>query len=576
MRTLPLTDPIRRAAAGLLALTAACSTPPDDLHLAKLADMDIAADIDARLARFAPVEIRADLGDLSEQDRQVLAELIAASRPMGEIFLRQAGHQNVALRQALRDAVGPMAAAARRYFRVMAGPWDRLDESNFLGAGGERPEGAGFYPQDMSREEFRDWLEDRPDDRESFESLFTVLVRRGNALTGGLTSGLAAVPYAKAYEPWLEDSARHLLQAAERTGDPSLRRFLESRAKAFRTDDYYQSDKDWMDLDGRIEITIGPYEVYEDRLLGLKAAYEAFVTVVSKELSEKLTAYKSELPFLERNLPIPDEIKNLDRGTESPIRVADLVYSDGDTRAGVQTIAFNLPNDERVREEKGSKKVILRNVMDAKYATIMEPLAKRVLDEAHHADLRQQAFFDETLFHELSHGLGPGKLVLDGRETEVRKELGAIYSTSEECKADVMGAYNVLAMIDQGHFDAEYRTPFLTTYFAGLFRSVRFGVAEAHGRGACAQIRYFVEQGGASFDPATGRYTIDVGRLEELIGALTREICVQQAAGDQAGSVAFFERYGVLDADLERVLGGLEDLPVDIRPIFVDAGETGN
>ena len=273
---------------------------------------------------------------------------------------------------------------------------------------------------------------------------------------------------------------------------------------------------------------------------------------------------------MEQNLPIPDAIKNPDRGTESPIRVADLFFSGGDTRSGVQTIAFNLPNDERVRKEKGSKKVILRNVMDAKFKRIMKPIASRVLDASHQGDLIQDGFFNETLFHELSHGLGPGILVIDGRKTEVRRELGAIYSACEEAKADVMGAWNVLFMIDRGVFGKSYRRPFLTTYFAGLFRSTRFGVAEAHGKGAAAQLNYFVEKGGAVRDASTGRYKIDIDALERLIGELTRDICVLQAAGDRAGTEAFFAKYGILTPGLEATLGTLTDIPVDIRPIYAD------
>ena len=349
---------------------------------------------------------------------------------------------------------------------------------------------------------------------------------------------------------------------------------MKSRAAAFFTDDYYQSDKDWMDLESKVEITIGPYEVYEDRLFGRKAAFESFVTVVSEELSENLSVYKNELPGMEANLPIPEEIKNPNRGSESPIRVADLVFSAGDTRAGVQTIAFNLPNDERVREEKGSKKVILRNVMDAKFETILDPLARRVIDPAQHGELVATAFFNETLFHELSHGLGPGKIVVDGRATEVRLELQEIYSSCEECKADVMGAWNVLYMIDRGHFEKSYRRPFLVTYFAGLFRSIRFGIGEAHGRGAAVQLNYFIEKGGAKRNPATGSYQVDPERLEVLIGELTKEICVLQAAGDKAGTIALFDRYGIVTPDLEATLAALTEIPVDIRAIYAVAGES--
>lgn len=556
--------------AGILVSALGCaapSGPKSEVVIEPEVDMDIqiAPDLDQRLARFAPVVIETDLSGLSAVDRQVLDELIAASKLMGEIFLRQAWTQNPVVLEQLQALHDPQREEALTYFRMMVGPWDRLDETNFLGDEA-RPEGAGFYPADLESAELAAWVARYPGDKEAVEGLFYVVKRT-------VDGGLRAVPYSTEYRAWLEPAAAHLRRAADLTDNRSLATFLRSRADAFTSDDYYQSDMDWMDLDSTIEATIGPYEVYEDRLLGAKAAFESFITVVSPELSEQLSKFKAELPFMERNLPIPDAIKNMDRGTESPIRVADLVFSGGDTRAGVQTIAFNLPNDERVREAKGSKKVLLRNVMVAKFDTIMLPVARRILDPSHHDELSSEAFFNETFFHELSHGLGPGRIVVDGRKTEVRKELAEIYSTAEECKADVMGAYNVLAMIDKGHFSAEFRRPFLVTYFAGLFRSARFGVAEAHGRGAAAQINYFVEQGGAVLDPETRRYRVDTQRLEQLISDLTAELCELQAAGDKIATLVLFERHGRITPELESVLAGLEGIPVDIRPIYTAAGE---
>lgn len=522
----------------------------------------IADDVAERLARFEPVKILVNREELSEIEEKVLAELVAASRLMGEIFHRQAWAGNPDMRVRLLTSGDKNAATALQLFDVMVGPWDRLNEEPFVG-GAVRPHGAGYYPSDMTEGEFNAWVAAHPDQKSDLEGLFHVVKRAADG-------GLVAVPYSQIYARWLSPAAAHLRRAADLTENQSLKTFLRSRAAAFSSGDYYQSDKDWMDLDGHVEVTIGPYEVYEDRMFAAKAAFESFVTVVSHDLSRKLGAYKDLLPDMEQNLPIPEAIKNPNRGTESPIRVADLFYSGGDTRSGVQTIAFNLPNDERVRKEKGSKKVILRNVMDAKFKLIMKPIAQRVLHEDHQSDLIQSGFFNETLFHELSHGLGPGLLVLNGRKTEVRRELGAIYSACEEAKADVMGAWNVLFMIERGIFEQSYRRPFLTTYFAGLFRSTRFGVAEAHGKGAALQLNYFVEKGGATRDESTGRYSIDIEVLARLIGELTRDICVMQAAGDKVGTEAFFAKYGILTSGLAATLESLTDIPVDIRPIYAD------
>jgi hypothetical protein len=369
----------------------------------------------------------------------------------------------------------------------------------------------------------------------------------------------------------LEPAAALLKEAADLTENESLRRFLELRADAFLTDDYYESEKAWMDLDSRIEVTIGPYEVYEDELMAQKTAFEAFVTVSDPKASEDLTRFKQLLPAMEANLPIPEELKS-ERGTESPIRVVDLVFSGGDTRAGVQTIAFNLPNDERIRSEKGSKKVMLRNVMKAKFEKIMLPVAQEVISEAQLHLLSDEAFFQQTVFHELSHGLGPG-YVSGQEDLEVREALQELYSAVEEAKADVMGAYNILFMIDQGEFPKAFRNQLLVTYFAGLFRSVRFGTSEAHGRGAATQINYFLSLQAATVQ-ADGRFVVDLGQLAQAIRDLVREICLLQAAGDKAAAQRLLDEKGKLTLPIEQVLDRLTGVPVDIRPIYTTAGET--
>jgi hypothetical protein len=339
------------------------------------------------------------------------------------------------------------------------------------------------------------------------------------------------------------------------------------RADAFGTDDYYESDLAWMDLDAPVEVTIGPYETYEDELFGYKAAFEAFVTVALPEESAALDQYKAKLPWLERNLPIADEHKNLNRGSESPIRVVDLVFSGGDTKAGVQTIAFNLPNDERVREAKGSKKVLLRNIMQAKYDRILVPIAEQVLAPEDATRLSFDAFRDEVLHHELSHGLGPGKIVLDGRETEVRLELKELYSTLEEAKADVMGIYNILALIDDGVMPAELRDSLEPTYVAGLIRSARFGLDEAHGQGTVAQLNYLLEEGALRLDEEDRLAAVSEA-FPAAIEKLLAEMLMLQATGDYEGTKTFLDRYGVASDALRNLVGRLENVPVDIKPVY--------
>ena len=524
--------------------------------------LGVADNVAERLEQYAPTDMTADLSSLTDEDRQVLGLIIEGSRYMDEIFLRQVWQGNPGLQAELQGVEGPEMDAARAYFTVNFGPWDRLAEmAPFVGTKAHPP-GAGYYPEDMDRAEFENWIADHPEDEGAFTSEFTVIRRQDD--------GLVAVPYAQEYRQWLEPVIAKLREAAAATDNASLRSFLSLRADAFETDDYYDSDVAWMELDSPVEVTIGPYETYEDSLFGYKAAYEAFVTVALPAESAALEGFKQELPWLEMNLPIPEEHKNLDRGTESPIRVVDVLFAGGDTKAGVQTLAFNLPNDERVREAKGSKKVMLRNILQAKFDKILVPIAERVLASEDLSRVSFDAFFNESLHHELSHGLGPGLIQVDGRDTEVRLELKDLYSTMEEAKADVMGIYNILALIEKGVMPEELRDSLEVTYVAGLFRSARFGVHEAHGQGVVSQFNYLLEKGALEVD-AEGRFHAVSERFPSTIETLLTEMLMLQANGDYEGTAAFLETYGQASEPLLKAIGRLDDVPVDIRPSYPQA-----
>jgi len=514
-----------------------------------------------KVSQFAPAELTVDITALSEAEQLTLNKLIAAARKMDPIFDRQAWIGNPALRDKLAKGASPFKL---EYFDIMRGPWDRQDHFAPFAIETPHPPGAGFYPENLSVDDFKRWLADHPADKAAFESLTTVIERT--------STGLTAVPYSKAYAEWLEPAAELLRQAAATTENKSLKKFLESRAAAFASDDYYASDKDWMDLDSPVEITIGPYETYEDELLGLKASFEAFVTISDPKASADLARFKNYLPDMEQHLPIPDAMKTK-RGAESPIRVVDLVFSAGEARKSVQTIAFNLPNDEKVRAEKGAKKVLLRNLIATKFNVIMRPIGERVLDGSQVRFLDDQAFFQEVLFHELSHSLGPAFTKKDGKPVDVRVALEASYSALEEAKADVMGAYNVLYMIERGEFPKEMREKLLISYFAGLFRSVRFGVAEAHGKGAALQINRIVEAGAATVDTSSGKFKVDLEKLETAISDLVRDICKIQHEGDKPAADALLAKYGVVSPAMQHVLGTFTGIPVDIRPMYPLAGE---
>lgn len=535
--------------AALLALLLVPSLAIADHH----GGIQVVDDIEARRAQFQPMELSAKLDHLSSGDHQALDLLIEAADLMDQIFFRQAWAKNPEFSQ----KVAKLPEAAREYYRIMYGPWDRLTEENFLG-GGHKPEGAGYYPDDMTAEEFEAWIAAHPGDEEAFKSLHTVIRRDGDKLV--------AIPYREYYAEFLKPAAELLRKASAAADNQSLKTYLASRAEAFLTDDYFQSDMDWMDLDGDLEIVIGPYENYEDKLFGYKAAFEAFLCVVDPQDSADLARFKDELPWLERNLPIPDEHKNLDRGSESPIRVADEVYTAGDTRAGVQTIAFNLPNDERVREAKGSKKVLLKNVMRAKYDAILVPIADHALPVGNQDKVTFDAYFNFVLFHELSHGLGPGKIVKDGKETEVRLELKDLYSAIEEAKADVMGMWALYELADKGVVDRSIADNLAWTVIPGLFRSARFGVTEAHGLGVVVQFNYLIEKGAMVVED--GRFVPVDGKWREGVRDLCHDLTMLQANADYDAAKAFVDKYGPVSPEMQAVFDALGDIPVDVDPVY--------
>jgi hypothetical protein len=548
------------ASISLVLLMAGCGTNEmEEPEMVADGALSVVGDVEERLARFAPTELSADISELSESEIETLGHVLAAARLMDEIFLRQVSDEN----PALREQVAGMSEAVQIYFDASFGPWDRLDEDPFLGST-PKPAGAGYYPADLTKEEFEGWLEANPGDREAFESLHTLIRRDGDRLV--------AVPYSEAFLEWLSPAADHLRQAAAATENESLRDFLTKRADAFLSDDYYESDLAWMDLDAPVEITIGPYEVYEDGLYGYKAAFEAFVTVYLPEESVQLDRFKAALPWLESNLPIPDEHKNPNRGTESPIRVVDEIFVGGDSKAGVQTLAFNLPNDERVRESKGSKKVMLRNMLRAKYEKLLVPISERVLVPEDVERVSFDAFFAESLHHELSHGLGPGTITIDGRETEVRKELKELYSVMEEAKADVMGTYNIMALAERGEISELVKETIEPTYVAGLFRSARFGVHEAHGQGVISQFNYLLDHGALEIDEE-GRFRTVSEAFPGVIEQLLTEMLMLQALGDYEGTKAFLDTYGHPRQELLDAIGQLEGVPVDILPIYTTADD---
>ncbi len=513
------------------------------------------------VAKFSPTDIGMDESKIPEQHRTVIAKLVEAAEIMDDLYLNQVSAQNPKWREEL--AGDPSHADTLAAFDIMYGPWNRLDHNKPFFGEVEKPKGATFYPEDIKKEELEGWIESHPDLKEAFTGYFTVIQRDGD--------GLKAVPYSEFYKKWLEPAAKLLDEAAELAKDARLKKYLTARAKAFRDNEYRQSDMDWMDLgDGDIEIVIGPYEVYEDELMGYKAAFETFLALRDPEDSRDLARIKSFMPKMEAFLPIPDEHKNLSRGSESPISVVEVLFTAGDTRAGVQTLAFNLPNDEVVREKKGSKKVMLKNVAHAKFNKILVPIAGRLMREDQAKNVSFKAFFNHTLVHETAHGLGPGKITVtkDGKKvkTTVNAELKELYPAIEECKADILGSYLNYLLIEEGLHEESFVENMYASLLGGFFRSVRFGAAEAHGKSNIIQFNWLMEKGAIILED--GKYVYVSEKMQQAIKSLAHEVLMIEAFGDYDKAKVMIEKYGDMPDHLKAALDGLSDIPTDLRPTY--------
>jgi hypothetical protein len=515
-------------------------------------------------ARFAPTDISADLSKLSDADRRALAKLIEASKIVDALFLRQAWAGNESMLMDLVRDQSPEGRARLRYFLINKGPWSRLDHNAaFVPGAPAKPAGANYYPEDVSKADLERWIQSLPEtERVRATGFFTVVRRSGSSFT--------LVPYNTEYQGELARAAGLLRDAAQLTNEPTLKTFLTRRADAFLSNDYYDSDVAWMELKGAIEPTIGPYEVYEDELFNYKAGFEAYITVQDLVETAKLQKLAAELQDIENHLPIDPAQRNPALGALAPITVVNEIYAAGDGNRGVQTAAFNLPNDERVVREKGAKRVMLKNVQDAKFAKILVPISKIVLPPGDQGALSFDAFFTHIVVHELMHGLGPHSITVNGRKTTVRQELKETYSALEEAKADISGLFAIQHMIDKGVMPKSLEPSLYTTYLASAFRSIRFGVNEAHGRGIAIQLNYLLDQRGFVVN-GDGTFAVNTDRVKEGVAGLTRDIMTIQAEGNYAKAKDLGERMGVVRPEVKRALDKLDSIPVDIEPLFTTA-----
>src|SRR5947207_5661500 len=524
------------------------------------------AKLERMSARFAPTDIGADVSKLPPADRRVLAKLVEASKIVDSLFLRQVSAGNDAMLLDLVKDQSPSGRARLHYFLINKGPWSRLDHHEpFVPGTPARPEGANYYPVDAPKADIERWVRTLPEAERARATGFFTVVRR--AANGGLT----LVPYNIEYQGELALAASRLREAAASAAEPTLKTFLTKRADAFLSNDYYDSDVAWMELKGIIEPTIGPYEVYEDELFNYKAAFESYITVQDEAESAKLQKFGAELQDIENHLPIDPKHRNPRLGALAPIVVVNEIFAAGDGNRAVQTAAFNLPNDERVIREKGAKRVMLKNVQDAKFAKTLQPISRIVLGRADQGRLSFEAFFTHIVVHELMHGLGPHRINAGGRQTTVRQELKETYSALEEAKADISALFAIQHLIDKGVLPKSFEGSLYTTFLASAFRSIRFGVNEAHGRGIAIQLNSLLDQRGVIAN-ADGTFVVNPDRVKESVMSLTRDIMTIQAEGDYPTAKALGERLGVVRPAVQRALDKLASIPVDIEPRFLTVG----
>ena len=533
-------------------------------------------------SRFAPTPLRVNVSKLSDGDRQALAKLIEAGRIMDDIFLSQYWNGDAALYRRLQKDTTPLGKVRLQYFWINKGPWSVLDdfEAFLPGVPAQKPRGANFYPEDMSKQEFEAWVASLPkEQQEQARGFFSVIRWKGDS--GSKNKQLVAIPYSEEYKEDLTRSANLLREAANLTDNPSLKKFLNLRADAFLSNDYYESDLAWMDLDAPIDITIGPYETYDDELFGYKAAFEAFVNLRDDEETAKLSALSAHLQEIENNLPIDSRYRNPRLGAAAPIRVVDEILCSGDGNRGVATAAYNLPNDERVVQQKGSKRVMLRNVQEAKFRSALLPIARRMLSESARVDVNFESFFTHIVAHELMHGLGPHQIKVNEQDTTVRKELKEVYSAIEEAKADITGLFALQYLMDHAKplklsdmlpADDAAQRQLYTTYMASMFRSLRFGLSDAHGKGMAIQFNYLMDKG-AFGQQADGTFAIDIEKFKEGVRDLDHDLLTIEAEGNYETAKKMLDDMGVLRPILRKAFDRLEGIPTDIEPIFVTANE---
>ena len=503
--------------------------------------------IGQKVKEFAKVKLTTDMSQLDENQKQMLSLMFDAADLMDDIFWQEAYGDKETLLASLKTQ------AERDFAKINYGPWERLNGNKpFVDGVGPKPKGAQFYPADMTEQEFADW-------NDSTKTSQYTMIRRD-------TDGkLVSIPYHEYFKDKIEKAASLIRQAAKLAGDPGLKKYLELRADALLTDNYYDSDMAWLDMkNNTIDFVVGPIENYEDQLFGYKTSHEAFILVKDKVWSQRLSKFAAVLPELQRALPCPAEYKAEMPGSDSDLNAYDVLYYAGDCNAGSKTIAINLPNDERVRAAKGSRKLQLKNAMRAKFDKILVPISDLLIAPDQRSHIKFDAFFENTMFHEVAHGLGLGKTI-DGKST-VREALKDTYTSIEEGKADILGLWVITKLHDMGEFSDEDLMDNYVTFMAGIFRSVRFGAASAHGKANMIRFYYFEQKGAFTRDANSGTYRVDFGKMKQAMTDLSDTLLVIQGDGDYAAASKLIKENGYirpeLQSDLDRISAA--GIPKDI------------
>jgi hypothetical protein len=521
----------------------------------------VATDLAKRLARYRRVDMPFQSKGLTAREQQMVKTLVDAAGCLEDIYWRQVDPKALVLYKSLAGSQNPTDVMLRRLLFINGSRFDLIDDNHpFVGTEPMSP-GRGFYPAGLTRAQVEAFVKANPDQKSAIYSPFTMIQ--------GAPDDLRAVPYHVAFREFLEPAAQDLRKAAQLSEDAAFAHFLQLRADALLSDDYYASDLAWLDLKSpKVDVIFAPYEVYDDGLLGVKTSYGAAVLLRNEEESAKLEIYQKYIPQLQKALPIyPIDLPSKE-GHTFPMEVMDAPYRAGDLLHGYQAVADNLPNDPRVHAEKGTKKIFFKNFMDARVNYIILPVAKRLMDPKQAALASGDGYLAATLMHEISHGLGPTYARVNGKNVDIREAIGPRYSALEEAKADVVGMFCLKWLADHGAVPKENLPGYYASYVAGILRSARFGVGEAHGAAEMMEFNFLSEKGGIKFDKTTSRYMIQDQMMSDSIGQLAHELLAMEATGDRSYAEGWFANFGVMKPELAAQLKKVQDIPVDIEPVF--------